>query len=218
VLSVSDNGPGIAPEDMERIFEPFYTKKVMGRSGTGLGLTVVWNTVKENSGYIDVRTGAGGTRFDLYFPAVDGPAAGKTQASPDAALCRGDGESILVVDDEASQRELARESLRYLGYEARTVESGEAAVEYLKNGPADLVLLDMIMDPGMDGLETYAEILKFAPGQKAIIASGYADTDRVEAAYRLGASAFIPKPYTLEQLSQAIREALDPGQGRSTNG
>ncbi len=215
VLSVSDNGPGIAPEDVERIFEPFYTKKVMGRSGTGLGLTVVWNTVKENSGYMDVRTGAGGTRFDLYFPAVDGPAVEKKQPPADSALFQGSSEPILVVDDQAPQRELACESLRYLGYQAHAVESGEAAVKYLKNSAADLVILDMIMEPGMDGLETYAQILKFAPAQKAIIVSGYADADRVEAAYRLGVAAFLPKPYTLEQISQAIRKALAAGQGRS---
>jgi signal transduction histidine kinase/ActR/RegA family two-component response regulator len=209
VLVVSDTGKGISSEDMDRIFEPFYTKKVMGRSGTGLGLAVVWGTVKDHKGHMDVKSLEGlGTTFTLYFPMTRKPLP---QIRPPLSVkeYRGRGESILVVDDVKEQREIAFRLLSELGYSVTTVPSGEKAVEYLKHRSVDLIILDMIMEPGMDGLTTYKKILELHPGQKAIIASGYSETDRVKKAQRLGAGAYLKKPYLMEKVGLAVRTALE---------
>jgi PAS domain S-box-containing protein len=209
LLSVSDTGEGIPAEDLARIFEPFYTKKVMGRSGTGLGLAVVWGTVKDHSGYINVESAEGrGSTFTLYFPVTREEAAAGQAAIPVDAY-RGRGESILVVDDVAGQRELAAAMLRKLHYEVATVSSGEEAVARLREHPADLLVLDMIMDPGMDGLETYRKALEIRPGQKAIIVSGFSESERVCATQALGAGAYVKKPYVLENLGLAVRQELE---------
>jgi CheY-like chemotaxis protein len=193
---------------MKRIFEPFYTKKVMGRSGTGLGMAVVWGTVKDHNGYIDVQsTERKGTKFTLYFPATQEDIA-KEKAPLSIEDYMGNKESILVVDDVKDQRELALTLLAKLGYAADTISSGVEAAEYLKEHKVDLIVLDMIMDPGIDGLETYKRIIEVHPGQKAIIASGFSETDRVKEAQRLGAGQYIKKPYTLEKLGLAIKEEL----------
>jgi PAS domain S-box-containing protein len=208
VLSVSDNGRGISGKDMERIFEPFYTKKVMGRSGTGLGLAVVWNTVQDHNGYIDVRTSEKGTVFELYFPVTRKEIA--TAKEPvDLKERMGHGENILVVDDEESQREIATDILTKLGYHAKAVSSGEEAIDYVKEHLVDLIVLDMVMPKGINGREAYEEIIKIRPGQKAIIASGYAQTEEVDAAQKLGAGKYIKKPYTLEKIGVAVKEELE---------
>lgn len=208
VLSISDTGSGIASADMRHIFEPFYTKKVMGRSGTGLGLAVVWGTVKDHQAYLDVQSEPSkGATFTLYFPVTrEAPAA--APAVIPAAEYFGSNESILVVDDIPEQRELAASMLGRLNFKVRTAASGEEAVEILKDNPADLVLLDMIMDPGMDGLDTYRKILERHPGQKAIIVSGFSETDRVLQAQALGAGPYVRKPYILEKLGLAVRKGL----------
>jgi CheY-like chemotaxis protein len=121
----------------------------------------------------------------------------------------GKGESIMVVDDIQGQRDLACEMLKRLNYKATAAASGEAAVEYLQTDHTDIIILDMIMDPGMDGLDTYRKILEIHPGQKAIIVSGYSETDRVNHARELGAGAYIKKPYLQEVLGIAIRKELD---------
>jgi two-component system cell cycle sensor histidine kinase/response regulator CckA len=209
VLQVSDTGEGIPPEDMERIFEPFYTKKVMGRSGTGLGMAVVWATVKDLKGHIDVQSIVGkGTAFTLYFPGMK-QTSGKGPTRSDVNAYRGRGESILVVDDVKEQRDIACLILTELGYSVKAVSAGEEAVVYLKSNSVDLLVLDMIMDPGMDGLETYRQIVEIHPNQKAIIASGFADIDRIKRAQRLGAGPDLKKPYTLEKLCVAVRHTLD---------
>jgi CheY-like chemotaxis protein len=208
VLRVSDTGTGISSEDIGRIFEPFYTKKKMGRSGTGLGLAIVWGTVKDHKGYIDLQSTEGkGTTVNLYFPVTRQEPA-KDQAGLSIEDYMGSGESILVVDDVEEQREVASAILTKLGYSVTTVPSGEEAVEYLKSNASDLVVLDMIMDPGIDGLETYRQIIGLHPGQKAIIASGFSETDRVKEAQRLGAGQYIKKPYTLEKIALAVKSEL----------
>jgi PAS domain S-box-containing protein len=209
VLSISDTGEGIPASDLKRIFEPFYTKKIMGRSGTGLGLAVVWGTVKDHHGYINVRSEEGrGTHFSLYFPVTR---EALTLQPPKISIVEfmGRGESILIVDDIQGQRNLAEDMLRKLNYNAVSVGSGEEALDYLKNKPVDLLVLDMIMDPGMDGLDTYKKILEIYPRQKAIIVSGYSESERVHTAQILGAGAYIKKPYVLEKLGLAIRKELD---------
>lgn len=209
MLSVSDNGTGISPEDLKRIFEPFYTKKVMGRSGTGLGMAVVWGTVKDHKGNIQVTTKLGeGSTFDLYFPVTSEPLSrGKINVPIKEYM--GHGENLLVVDDVEDQREITSILLGALNYSVHTVSSGIEAVQYLETHTVDLVLLDMIMDPGIDGLDTYRKIQAIRPGQKAIITSGYAETNRVKETLKLGAGLYIKKPYTLEKIGLAIRETLE---------
>ena len=208
-LTVSDTGIGIAATDIERIFEPFYTKKAMGRSGTGLGMAVVWGTVKDHNGYIDVRSTEGkGADFFIYLPACRQPSIRKTSPrSVDDYM--GNDEFLLIIDDVEDQRNIATGILTKLGYRVEAVSSGEAAIDYLKTRKADLLLLDMIMEPGMDGLETYRQILQLHPAQKAIIASGYSESERVKEAQRLGAGAYVKKPYLMEKMAIAVREELD---------
>ncbi len=209
-LTVSDNGVGISSEDMERIFEPFYTKKEMGRSGTGLGMALIWGTVKDHKGYIDVKSTMGrGTTITLYFPVTRKEML-KEKYPLSIENYMGNGESILVVDDVEEQRVIASLMLKKLGYSVTSVSSGEEAVEYMKNNSADLLLLDMIMDPYIDGLETYKRILKLHAGQKAIIASGFSETKRVKEAQRLGAGVYIKKPYILEKIGLSIKQELGP--------
>jgi len=209
VLAVSDTGIGISSEDIKRIFEPFYTKKVMGKGGTGLGMAVVWSRVKDYKGYIDVQSIEGkGTTFTLYFSATR-RAITKEKAKLPIENYMGKGESILVVDDVKEQREIVFKLLTILGYVVDTVSSGEEAVEYLKEHSVDLIVLDMIMDPGIDGLDTYKKILEVHPDQKAIIASGFSETDRVREVQRLSAGQYIKKPYTFEKIGIAVRAELD---------
>lgn len=207
VLSVSDDGPGISADDLQRIFEPFYTKKAMGRSGTGLGLAVVWNTVQDHKGYIDLITDADQTTFELYFPITREDIPAPRQAVPLEDFM-GDGERILVIDDVASQREISCKMLETLGYKCRAVASGEEAVAYLREHTTDLLLLDMIMDPGISGRETYAQILEIHPQQRAIIVSGFAKTEEVQKTQALGAGKYIKKPLTLKRLGLGIKEEL----------
>jgi CheY-like chemotaxis protein len=121
----------------------------------------------------------------------------------------GKGESILIVDDVKEQRVLAAEMLGKLNYVIASVASGEEAVEYLKRHACDLLILDMIMDPGMDGLDTYKKVLEIHPKQKTIFVSGFSESDRVHAARALGAGGYVRKPYVIEQLGLAVRKALD---------
>lgn len=208
VLSIADSGIGISREDVKRIFEPFYSKKEMGRSGTGLGMAVIWSTVKDHQGYIDVKTEVGiGTRFDLYFPITNLEI--KTEHTQKPIQAYGGKERLLIVDDVAEQRELAKEFLGKIGYHVDVAGNGEEAVEYLKEHKADLLLLDMIMDSDMDGLATYEKILEMHKGQKAIIMSGYSESERVKKALDLGAGAYVKKPYILHDMARAVREELD---------
>jgi two-component system cell cycle sensor histidine kinase/response regulator CckA len=207
VLSVSDNGPGISSEDYERIFEPFYTKKVLGRSGTGLGLAVVWNVVQDHQAHIDVNTQESGTRFDIFFPITRDSVATQKSAIAFEKL-HGNGEKILVVDDIEGQRDITCKMLLSFSYQPVSVSSGEEAVEYVSEHHADLIVLDMIMDPGINGRVTYERILRENPGQKAIIVSGFAETDDVKGAQELGAGKFLKKPLTLEMLGIAVKEEL----------
>lgn len=208
VLSVSDDGSGISSADLDRIFEPFYTRKVMGRSGTGLGLAVVWNTVQEHDGYIYVLSSEKGALFELYFPVSrDQPVMDQEEVPLREYL--GHGEKILVVDDEEAQREIACGMLARLGYHAESVASGEEAVQYVKRYAVDLIVLDMVMPKGMDGCETYERVVAVRPAQKAVIASGFSETRDVKTTQRLGAGKYLKKPYTLETMGLAVKEELE---------
>ena len=207
-LRVADEGVGIPEADLHRVFEPFFTKKRMGKSGSGLGMTVVWTTVKDHGGYVDLYSKEGeGTRFDLYFPAT----RELPQEKPRHAVLEDyiGKEKILVIDDVPEQREIAVQMLGKLGYDVTSLPSGEKAVVYMQTHSVDLIVLDMVMQPGIDGLETYKRICAIRPHQKAIIASGYSESERVKALQALGAGAYIRKPYTLMKIGMAVRQELD---------
>lgn len=207
VLTISDNGAGIPEHALTKIFEPFYSKKKMGRSGTGLGLAIVWSTVHDHNGYITVHSNDKGTTFELFFPA--------TRKDPDELpsgisinAYKGHGESILIVDDQENQRTIAYNLLNELNYHPFAVSSGEEAVTYLQQNKADLVLLDMIMELGINGRETYERILSFNPGQKAVIASGFSEDEEVGKIHELGVIQFVKKPYSIDQIGIAIKQTL----------
>jgi PAS domain S-box-containing protein len=207
LLQIVDSGIGISAEDIQQIYEPFYTSKKMGRSGTGLGMTIVWNSVADHNGYITVESEEGfGTSFSLYFPAdTEGEEYQESTASIED--CMGE-ESVLIIDDTIEQRTVASAMLSKLGYEVTAVSSGEEAIDFLKGHPMDILLLDMIMPPGMDGLDTYRKIIKMYPGQKVVIASGFAETARVKELQKLKGCPFIKKPYNLKELGGTIRQEL----------
>lgn len=205
LLQVSDSGSGIPADALQHIFEPFYTKKVMGRSGTGLGLAVVWNAVQEHKGTVDVTTSNHGTTFTVYLPVTTEKIQDHVNNEKESLLGNA---SILVVDDERVQRDIGDIILTKLGYQVHTSDSGESAVTYLETHSVDLVILDMLMDPGMNGYQTYKKICTLNPGQKAIIVSGFSESNEVTATLQLGASEFLNKPYTIEQLGRAVKRAL----------
>ena len=211
ILTVKDSGSGISDKDLAHIFEPFYSKKFMGRSGSGLGLAIVWNTMEDHDGKITVQNEADSTSFQLFFPAVAAQAPHNNQsilqntASPPK---NGKGERILIVDDEEIPRRMATHVLNSLNYSACALGSGEEAVAYIRENPMDLVILDMLMEPGMNGYETYRQMLKIYPQQKAIIISGYSNNIDVERTLKLGAAFFLQKPYDLSEIATAVSAAL----------
>jgi PAS domain S-box-containing protein len=207
IIKISDTGPGIARKDLNHIFEPFYTRKVMGKSGTGLGLTVVWNTLRDHDGEVRVRSDDNGTTFTLCFPGTDQNPSPLPKTA-DAQIPAGSGEKILVIDDDPQQRDIAIQLLSSLGYRVAAASSGEDAVEYLRTRAVHLLLLDMLMPPGMNGLQTYKRILAIHPRQKAVLASGFSASREVKEALETGASAFIKKPYVMEQLGRTVYSAL----------
>lgn len=208
-LTIADTGTGISSSEIDKIFEPFYTKKVMDKSGTGLGMAVVWGTVKDHHGYIDVNSTLGkGTSFILYFP-VTRQKLQESSTSFNMQDFRGNGESILVIDDVEEQRKIASGILKKMGYKVISLASGEEAILYMQENSADLLILDMIMDPGIDGLETFKRIHQMHPQQKAIIASGYSESEKVKKAQEMGAGIYLKKPYSLEKIGMAVRSALN---------
>lgn len=207
-VQVKDSGPGIAQSDIEHIFEPFYTKKIMGRSGTGLGLTVVWNTMKDHNGMVTVESEHNGTLFTLYFPLSDEVEPVKFQEKKVNLISRRQ-EHILVVDDEKHLRDLACQMLSQLDYRVDAVPSGEAAIAFVQNKTVDLLVLDMIMEPGINGCRTYETILQQNPAQKAIIVSGFSESEDVKRALELGAGKYIKKPYSKDQIGRAVKEVLN---------
>ncbi|WP_300460118.1 ATP-binding protein [Desulfobacula sp.] len=208
-LRVADTGSGIAADDLDKIFEPFFTRKKMGRSGTGLGMSIVLGSVKDHHGYIDIETSENkGTHFILYFPATKEALPAKPESSELDTL-KGRGQLILLVDDVKVQRTIGETVLRNLGYTPICMDSGEKAIEFCQAEKPDLMIVDMIMDPGIDGYETLKAIRDIHPDLYAIIVSGYSETDRVKAALELGSSNFIKKPYAIEDFAMALHMCLN---------
>jgi PAS domain S-box-containing protein len=206
VITVADTGTGIPPEIVERIFEPFFTTKELGK-GTGLGLSTVMGIIKSHGGFITVYSEMGrGTAFKVYLPAVE---AMEPLEVPDAELPLGNGELILVVDDEAAIREITKTSLETYNYKAITASDGiEAIALYAEHrDQVSVVLTDMLM-PSMDGATTIRTLQKINPNVKIIAVSGLASTDKQTTATSAGVKTFLSKPYTAKELLSAINRVL----------
>ncbi|MEN8189185.1 MAG: PAS domain-containing protein [Thermodesulfobacteriota bacterium] len=207
VVKVMDDGQGIAKNDLERIFDPFYTNKVMAKSGSGLGLTIVWKTMADHDGKVLLESSEEGTCFKLYYP-VSREMKTETMDYDLLKNYMGNGERILIVDDEPQLLDIAEKILTTFGYDVLTVSSGEEAIDYLREQRADLLVLDMFMDPGLNGRQTYDKIVKICPGQKVVIASGSSESDDVKGVMKQGAGGFIQKPYSMVEIGRAVQEVL----------
>jgi CheY-like chemotaxis protein len=208
LLSISDTGQGISGEVLEHIFEPFFTTKGTGK-GTGLGLAMAYGIIKNHNGHISCDSVPGlGTTFKIFLPAIQA-AVEKQNQKKESPIVRGEGETILVIDDEPILRDLARDMLTYNGYTTICAESGESgmAVYRQQMQTISLIILDLIM-PGMGGKQCLTEIIKINPKAKVLIASGYTldnpDTDDI----LTSAKGFIPKPYNFRTMLSLIREVL----------
>ncbi len=206
-LVIADTGKGIAEKDLRHIFEPFYTKKTMGKSGTGLGLTVVWNTVQDHDGSIMVKSDEQGTAFSLYFPVTREDLVEQIE-NMNLDELMGNGEHILIIDDEVQQLAIASQMLSALGYRITTANSGEEAIKYLQGHRVDLLLLDMIMEPGINGRQTFEQVIELQAEMKAIVVSGFSENNEVRRVLELGAGQLISKPYTLNQIGKAVKQEL----------
>ena len=163
--------------------------------------------MQDHAGEVRVSSENNGTTFTLYFPTTD---QNIQPVDPAGALQtkRGKGQKILVIDDNPQQQDIAMQLLTSLNYRVTAVSSGEEAIDYLRTRFVHLLLLDMLMPPGINGLQTYKQILTIHPKQKAIIASGFSESDDVQQVLKLGATDFIKKPYVMEQLGQVVYTAL----------
>lgn len=209
VVWVVDNGKSVDDRCLDRIFEPFGCPD-QSKAGP-LSLSLTYGVIKAHKGYVNVKSEDGvGTEFALCIP-VTRKNAGTDEK--DSGLPRGT-ENILVVDDSEQERAVAKRFLEKLGYKVTVAATGREALKFFKEGtsgksPFDVMLLDMILGGDLDGLDTYRETVKMYPGQKCIIVSGYAQSERSQEAAVLGASQFLSKPFTLEGLARSIRDELD---------
>lgn len=207
VISVSDTGTGIDPELKGRIFDPFFTTKA-DKERSGLGLSICYAIVKRHGGFIDVDSTPGvGTTFRVHLPMVEGAMEGETK---EPEILMGKGERILLVEDEEAMRSSTRLLLEALGYKVLEASSGEEALSALTKDDeeVDLVLLDLGM-PGMDGLETYRKLKEIRGPTKAVLMTGLPQSPEAREALREGIKALLQKPFRVEQLSEAIRQALE---------
>ncbi|MGB8169624.1 MAG: PAS domain S-box protein, partial [Chthoniobacteraceae bacterium] len=208
LLKVEDTGTGMPPEVIARIFDPFFTTKEVGK-GTGLGLSTALGIVKSHGGFLRVKSEPGkGTRFNIYFPAqLFGE--GGAEANAVADLPCGNGELVLVVDDEAAVRLITHQTLEAFGYRVIAAGDGAEAVALFAARRAEIavVLTDMVM-PVMDGPATVQMLRTLKPGLRVIGTSGYSSEAQVAVAASLGVKHFLAKPYTADKLLQTLREIL----------
>ncbi len=209
-ISVTDSGTGIPPRIVDKIFEPFFTTKDLNK-GTGLGLSTVMAIVKSHDGIINVYSEPGkGTTFNVYLPAMEiSPEARKEQAEQ-ASLPRGNGETILVVDDEASILTITSQTLQAFGYRVLTATDGaEAVAVYAQHRNEIAVVLTDMMMPVMDGPATIHALRRINPAIKIIAASGLNDNASVARVSEAGIKHFLTKPYTAGTMLKTIRAILD---------
>jgi signal transduction histidine kinase/CheY-like chemotaxis protein len=205
-VEVSDTGPGMSAEQVERIFEPFFTTKPVG-TGTGLGLSLVHGIVLDHSAALEVRSRPGsGTHFAVYLPLIDGAPA--EEPAPLAAP-PGNGETVLIVDDEESLVRLSEEVLASLGYEPVGCVGAQQALRVFRSAPQrfDAVLTDAIM-PEMSGLELIAELRRVRPELPVVLVSGYGGPDLNAAAAAAGAHAVLMKPLGTAELAQCLAQVM----------
>jgi signal transduction histidine kinase/CheY-like chemotaxis protein len=209
MVSVSDTGTGIRPEHLARVFEPFFTTKEPGK-GTGLGLSTVQGFVKQSGGHVKVYSEVGkGTSVKLYFPQAAG-AAETAPPRPPAEPERGEGQTILLVEDEPSLREMAVEMLEELGYRVVAVGDGPAALDRARElERIDLLLTDVVLPQGLTGRQVAEELARQRPRLPVLFVSGYAE-EVIQHRGQLDAGLrFLGKPYSIEQLAQAVRQAME---------
>lgn len=208
-LTVSDTGHGMSQKTLNRIYEPFFTTKEKEK-GTGLGLSIVYSIVKDHGGFIESDSDIGkGTTFRIYFPVLDSDVELQKKVEPkntDSSLCG--KESILIVDDEIDVLKISEKLLQKSGYTVATAENGEEGIIKYSQNPSDLVLLDIGM-PGIGGIKSLHELMGVDSNAKVVIMSGYSEKGSIEEAIKLGARAFLPKPYHVKELLQTIRSVLD---------
>jgi PAS domain S-box-containing protein len=206
MIKVADQGAGMDEKTMERIFDPFFTTKEMGR-GTGLGLASAYGIIKGHGGYIDVDSKEGhGTTFSIYLPASDEKI---TETPPVSERFEKGIETILLVDDEEMVLDVGVKMLETMGYVVLEAKSGQEAIDVYKQNQEqiDLVILDMIM-PGMGGGEAFDKMKEINPKVNVLLFSGYSIEGRAQDIMDRGCKGFIQKPFSLEDLSQKIREIL----------
>ncbi len=208
-ITVTEHGTELSEVDITKIFDPFYSKKKLGYSGSGLGMTIVQGVVLDSKGFIRVSSTPGfSTEYKIFLPVINETVVA-IQAKEVSDSIKGKGELILVIDDMDIQRTIGTDVLKTLEYEVVGAESGKKALELIERGiTPDLILLDMIM-PDMDGLETYLAIKELLPDIKVVIVSGYAESYRVRTALQEGVNDYVSKPYTLKHLGQVVRDVLD---------
>jgi two-component system, cell cycle sensor histidine kinase and response regulator CckA len=208
LLSVSDTGSGMKEDVLAHIFEPFFTTKEKGK-GTGLGLSMVYGIVKEHGGNITCASTPGnGTTFKLYFPVPQN--VGKKRKETDSGVViKGNNETILLVDDEETNRELGKEILEGFGYNTITAKDGESAlICYRENkNRINLIIMDLIM-PGMGGAACLKEIIKFDPEARVIISSGFTSDKNKLDSLKYAAKDFINKPYNIKMMLSVIQGVL----------
>ncbi len=206
VITVSDTGIGIPPETSERIFEPFFTTKEQGK-GTGLGLSTVLGIIKSHNGFINVYSEVGkGTRFKVYLPAAQ---TAEIIQDKTGEIPTGQGELILVVDDEAIIREVSKTSLEEYNYQVLTAKNGIEAIALYAQHKDDIsaVVMDMMM-PLMDGLTAIYTLEQINPQVKVIAVSGLPSSEKIATATHAGAKAFLAKPYTSEELLRKLHVVI----------
>lgn len=203
MISVADSGIGISPENLDRVFEPFFTTKELGK-GTGLGLSTVLGIVKSHGGFINVQSDINkGSNFQVYLPAQEINERSEEEVEVD--FPKGEGELILVVDDEDSIRYITKKSLESYNYKAITASDGiEAIALYAERRDEISVVLTDILMPVMDGLTTIRTLQKINPQVKIIAVSGLISNEKINAITEIGIKAFLSKPYTAQQLLQTI--------------
>ena len=211
-LRIRDTGVGIERKELGRIVEPFFTTKAEGGSSSGLGLSVVDGIAHEHGAVLNFASRKGrGTRVELFFPTskkLEEEGESVLEKPEELPSLRGN-ERVLIVDDFEVQRRLTERILSQHGYSTKCVPSGREAVEVIAREEFDILVLDMIMEDGFDGLDTFLEVQKTAPEIKCVIMTGLTESERVDEVLRLGASDCLSKPYTMDDLARAVRKALD---------
>ncbi|MDI3337355.1 ATP-binding protein [Defluviimonas aestuarii] len=209
IVRVTDQGCGISPEQLPKIFEPFYTTKRQGE-GTGLGLSTAYGIIKQTGGFIFCDTVPGqGTTFSLYFPAHEASDVAETEEVPAVQPRRvtqsGEG-VILLVEDEAPVRAFASRALRLRGYTVIEAENAEDALKALEDEAlaVDVFVTDVIM-PGMDGPSWVREALKARPNTRVVFVSGYSEESLTQTRERIPNSVFLPKPFSLSELTATVQ-------------